>query len=436
MCEVTMKNKKILQNLFEIAVNESLPSVCMPKHLKNIDASYGLCVIGAGKAAVDMAKTIHQFFGEKCYGKIVTRHGYTTDTAIGRIDILTAGHPIPDQGSVNAGKEILALAHSVPKNVPVVFLISGGGSALLSLPREGVSFEDKMQLNKFLLASGASINEINCVRKQLSRVKGGKLAQAVKGDFYTLIISDVVGDDPSIIASGPTVKNLGTGAQALNVLTQYNWQPIDSIKQALLAEDITENKNVSVTSSTVDLTSSSTSMNNLTIMANARQSIDKVITSIDTSKWHVNVLNYDEEGDANKVAKQHAAIALKILKTKVPTLLISGGELTVTLGRNAGQGGPNQQYMLALAIALQGTKGISALACDTDGIDGNEDVAGAFIDETTLIRAKAKGLIAEDCLVNNDSFNFFGPLDDLIITGPTHTNVNDFRAILIDPNFS
>jgi len=421
-----MKPKKFLQNLYEIAVNESLPSVCMPKHLKEIDASNGICVIGAGKAAVDMANTIYQYFGDKCYGAVVTRHSYTTESAIGRINILTAGHPIPDEGSVNAGKEILALAQSVPEDIPVVFLISGGGSALLSLPIEGVSFAEKMELNKFLLGSGASIDEINCVRKQLSRIKGGKLAQAIKGEFHTLIISDVVGDDPSIIASGPTVEDSSTGIQALNILTKYNWQVVPAIAEALLSVD----------NANTERPQSAKHSNNLTIMANARQSIDKAITTLDTDKWQVRVLNYDEEGDANQVAEKHAAIALETLQSKVPTLLLSGGELTVKLNNMSGQGGPNQQYMLALAIALKGTKGIAALACDTDGIDGNEDVAGAFIDESTLARAEAKALNAHDFLAKNDSFNFFGPIDDLIITGPTHTNVNDFRVIMIDPSLS
>lgn len=421
-----MKSKKFLQNLFEIAVNESLPSVCMPKHLENIDASKGLCVIGAGKAAVDMANTMHQFFGDKCYGTVVTRHGYTTKSTIGRIKILTAGHPIPDEGSANAGKEILTLAKSVPENVPVVFLISGGGSALLSLPIEGVSFEEKMQLNKFLLGSGASIDEINCVRKQLSQIKGGRLAQAIKGDFYTLIISDVVGDDPATIASGPTVIDHTTPEQALTILTKYGWTRVPAIEQALLAGHKSAANNVP----------SSDVIKNFTIMANARQSIDKAISTVDKSKWHVEVLNYDEVGDANKVAEQHAAIALRALKTNKPTLLFSGGELTVTLADASGQGGPNQQYMLALAIALKGEKGIVSLACDTDGIDGSEDVAGAYIDSSTLTRAEHIGLCAEDYLATNNCFNFFQPIDDLIITGPTHTNVNDFRVIMIDPSLS
>jgi glycerate 2-kinase len=426
MCVLIMKSKKFLQNLFEIAVNESLASVCMPKHLATIDASNGLCVIGAGKAAVDMAKTIENYFGDKCYGAVVTRHGYTTENNIGAIKILAAGHPIPDKGSLAAGEEILALAKNTPTNVPVVFLISGGGSALLSLPIDGVTFEEKMLLNQFLLASGASIDEINTVRKQLSQVKGGKLAQAIKGEFYTLIISDVVGDNPEIIASGPTVEDSGTASQALAILANYHWQAITSIEQILQAQ---EKKQSSLKKLAVQ-------PKNVTIMANARQSIDKVISTIDSSKWHTQVLNYDEVGDANIIAQKHADIALNTLKNDKPTLLFSGGELTVTLAKNPGQGGPNQQYMLALAIALKGIKGIVALACDTDGIDGSKDVAGAYVDTTTLSRAQTLGLSPEDHLKRNDCFNFFNPLDDLIITGPTHTNVNDFRVIMIDPSES
>lgn len=417
------KSKTFLQNLFHIAVNESLPSVCMPKYLSNIDASNGLCVIGAGKASIDMAKTIYAYFGDKCYGTVVTRHGYTTEKNIGTIKVLTAGHPIPDKGSQAAGKEILALAKSTPKDVPVVFLISGGGSALLTLPIDAVTFDEKMRLNKFLLGCGASIDEINGVRQQLSKVKGGKLRQAVKGKSYSLIISDVVGDDPKIIASGPTVDNLLTGQQALSTLVKYDWQPIPAIEKALRQNDVNK-------SSTNE---SAANLHQLSIMANARQSIDKAIDSVDQSQWQINVINYDEVGDANIVAQQHAKLALIAKKAGKKTLLFSGGELTVTLAENAGQGGPNQQYMLALAIALNGEKGISALACDTDGIDGSKDVAGAYIDETTLIRARAKALQPEQLLAQNDCYNFFKPIDDLIITGPTHTNVNDFRVIMIDP---
>ncbi|MBA6295703.1 glycerate kinase [Colwellia sp. MB02u-9] len=419
-----MNSSKIfLQDLFIIAVNESLPSVCMPKYLSDIDASKGLCVIGAGKASVDMAKTMYEYFGDKCYGTVVTRHGYTTEKNIGTIKILTAGHPIPDKDSQAAGKEILALAQNTPEDIPVIFLISGGGSALMSLPIDEVTFDEKMQLNKFLLGCGASIDEINGVRQQLSKVKGGKLLQAIKGKSHTLIISDVVGDDPKIIASGPTVENSTTGAQALSTLVKYGWQPISSVEKALLQTNTNKVKNIDTQAN----------RHKLSIMANARQSIDKVIASIDLSKWQIHVINYDEVGDANEVAKQHAALALAAYESGQKTLLFSGGELTVTLAKNAGQGGPNQQYMLALAIALNGAKGICALACDTDGIDGSEDIAGAYIDETTLARAQEKALQPEQFLASNDSYNFFKPLNDLIITGPTHTNVNDFRAIMIDP---
>ncbi|MFT7005807.1 MAG: glycerate 2-kinase [Colwellia sp.] len=416
-------SKTFLQDMFHIAVNESLPSVCMPKYLSDIDASNGLCVIGAGKASVDMAKTIYEYFGEKCYGTVVTRHGYTTEKNIGTIKILTAGHPIPDSDSQAAGKEILALAQNTPKDIPVVFLISGGGSALLSLPIDEVTFAEKMQLNKFLLGCGASINEINGVRQQLSKVKGGKLRQAIKGDSYTLIISDVVGDDPKIIASGPTVENSATGEQALSTLVKYGWQPIPSVEKALQQNEANKVSNIDT----------SDHKHKLTIMANARQSIDKVIDSIDQSSWKINVINYDEVGDANEVARQHAALALAAYESGQKTLLFSGGELTVTLAENAGQGGPNQQYMLALAIALNGAKNICALACDTDGIDGSDDIAGAYIDEFTLVRAHKKGLQPELFLMKNDCYNFFKPLNDLIITGPTHTNVNDFRVIMIAP---
>lgn len=417
------QSKTFLQQFFNSAVNESLPSVCMPKYLSAIDACNGLCVIGAGKASVDMAKTMNKYFGDKCYGMVVTRHGYTTEKRIGNIEILAAGHPIPDNASQAAALKILTLAQNTPENVPVVFLISGGGSALLSLPVDGVRFEEKMQLNKFLLASGASIDEINGVRQQLSKVKGGKLRQAIKGNSITLVISDVVGDDPKIIASGPTVGNIATEKEALSTLIKYGWQPIASVEKALSKHSVLNTQN-----------NDSTHSHQLMLIANAHHSINKAISLVDTSIWHVEVINYDEIGDANEVAKKHASLALTAYQTGKKTLFFSGGELTVTLAQSSGEGGPNQQYMLALAIALNGAKGICALACDTDGIDGNKDIAGAFIDESTLVRGAELGLEPTSYLAKNDCYNFFKPLNDLIITGPTHTNVNDFRVILIDPS--
>ncbi|MCG7532130.1 glycerate kinase [Psychrobium sp. MM17-31] len=414
-----MNNKQFLQQLFQVAVDASMPSSCMQEYLKDIDNGQQVCIIGAGKASFEMAKVAEQHFDKRCFGAIVCRHGYTEQTSIGRIDVLFGGHPIPDSGSHHAASKILELVQSVDASIPVIVLISGGGSALLSSPIDGVTFAQKMQLNKFLLASGASIDEINCVRTHLSRIKGGKLAQAINGRSHTLIISDVVGDDPQVIASGPTVKNHTSAQQALAILAKYHWQGDSAIVKALA--DAPQQQDWDDT------------RHQLSIIANAQQSIDKAIATIDQSQWQVEILNYNETGDATQVAQQHAKLAIAAKGQGKATLLLSGGELTVTLCDEPGHGGPNQEYLLALAIALNGESGISALACDTDGVDGSLDVAGAFINDTTLVRAQQLTLDANQTLASNSSHHFFQQLNDLIITGPTHTNVNDFRVIMIEP---
>lgn len=411
--------KSYLVKLFNVAVNEAKPSVCMPKHLKDIDAKNGLCILGAGKAAVQMAEVINQYFPNKCTGAIVTRHGYCDKSNIGNITVLKASHPIPDEGSLAAGKTILSIAQQNPTHIPVIFLISGGGSALLCLPIKGLDFDEKRNINAFLLNSGATINEINMVRKQLSQIKGSKLAKAVQGDYKTLIISDVVGDDPSLIASGPTVNDNSTAKQAIAVLRKYRWENMQLIENLLKDTDAP----IAINNDT----------QNIVMMANAELSIDKAVQTAKSDGWATDVLSYSQEGEARIIAKKHAKLAINALTEGRKMILFSGGELTVTLSDTPGFGGPNQEYLLALAIELNGIKGISALACDTDGVDGNKDVAGAFIDHTTIQRAKEKLIKPELYLSNNESYLFFEKLSDLIQTGPTHTNVNDFRAIMINP---
>ena len=411
--------KTYLKSLFEIAVKQALPETCLPPYLDNIDVTDEVCVLGAGKAALQMAKVAEHRFGDKCYGAVVTRYGYSRVTNIGRLKVLQASHPLPDQGSVDAAYELLKLAKAVPADVPVLFLISGGGSALMCLPIEGLDLDEKIRVNKFLLASGASIHEINTVRKHLSQVKGGKLAQAVSGEFETFVISDVVGDDPGIIASGPTVAGHSTPTQAIEILERYDYPQLYKLRNLLLSQknDIKPLESKSVT-----------------IIANAKRSIDKAIEFAKKDGWSTEVLSYEQEGEAKLVARQHAARAIKAVKEGRRVLLFSGGELTVTLNNSAGSGGPNQEYLLALAIELQGQRGVCALACDTDGVDGNKDVAGGFIDSSTLRRAEALSLDPIDMLKNNQSFDFFNALKDLIVTGPTHTNVNDFRVLMVSPS--
>lgn len=409
----------LLVDLFNVAVQQALPHNCMKSHLAQIDASKGLCVLGAGKASVQMAQVVEQCFGEKCYGKIVTRHGYTDQKSIGNIQVLSAGHPIPDQHSALAAEAILQEAQNTPADIPVLFLISGGGSALMSMAIAGLSFEQKIEINKFLLASGACIDEINLVRKALSAIKGGKLAQVIKGEHHTLVISDVVGDQAEIIASGPTIAHEIDTRSVMAVMEKYAWPDLAKIETVLSALPTQSN--------------TTNAKDSFVLIANAKQSIDAAAYIAEQKGLNVEIINYEQQGDATEVANEHAKLVFEKVKSGTSCLLLSGGELTVKLNNPNGAGGPNQEYMLALAIALKGQENVYALACDTDGVDGNRDVAGAMISPDTLIRAKALGLDPKSLLQNNLTHDFFDQLNDLVITGPTHTNVNDFRAILITP---
>ena len=409
--------KSFLIDLFTTAVNACKPSACMSKYLENIDASKGLCVVGAGKAAAEMAAEVNRFYGDKCFGAVVTRYGYESSGDTGRIKVLSANHPTPDDNSLAAGKELLELVKNNPADIPILFIISGGGSSLMCLPVDDVPFSQKQKLNQFLLRSGASVDEINVVRKQLSLVKGGKLAQAAKSDYVTLIISDVVGDKPSDIASGPTISDGSTKADALAILQKYNWPVIAEVEAHLLKP---EQERVADT------------VGEYFIVANAQHAIDSAISVAQHQGWETQVLGYDIQGEAKEVAKQHAAIALDQKAQGKRVMLFSGGELTVTVADIYGDGGPNQEYLMALAEALNGEAGIYALACDTDGVDGSKDVAGAYINSTTVTRAQSAGESLQAQLEGHNSHQFFKAIDDLIITGPTNTNVNDFRVIVIE----
>lgn len=406
--------KDILTHLFKEAVAISQPKNCMPSYLESFDKNSPICILGAGKAAADMAAVAYNYFGDNCYGTVVTRYGYESESETGRIKVLSAAHPVPDEKSMLGGQELLNTAASTPSNIPVLFLISGGGSALAVLPPEGISLLEKIAVNQFLLRSGAAIEEMNTVRKHLSLIKGGRLAVACKSKTTSLVISDVVGDDPAFIASGMTINDDTTPLDALNILNKYHWQPINSIEKYLLS-----NQKVPKIE------------NDFKIIANANVAIDKAIQFSQELGWDTEVLSYTETGEATELAKRHAEIALSYKNQGKKVLLFSGGELTVSLGDSAGQGGPNQEYLMALASELKGEKGISALAADTDGVDGSVDVAGGYIDEHTLSKAKDKGIDIKVLLENHDSFYFFDQIKDHIIVGPTRTNVNDFRVIQV-----
>ena len=412
-------HKPFLTQLYQQAVAVSQPAQCLPGYLRQFPADQPICILGAGKAAADMAAVAYAYFDEHCFGAVVTRYGYETLSPTGAIEVLSAAHPVPDHKSLQAGQRLLEVAGSVPEQVPVLCLISGGGSALASVPASGISLDEKIAIHQFLLRSGAAIEEMNTVRKHLSAIKGGRLAAACKGPVTSLVISDVVGDDPSFIASGLTVQDNSQAADALAILQKYHWQPIASIEQHLSQHPAVPRV-----------------QSDYQIIANANQAIDAAKNLAEQQGWQTHVLSYTETGEAADVAKLHADIAKAYAKQGQPTLLFSGGELTVTLGKATGEGGPNQEYLMSLALALNGETGICALAADTDGVDGSQDVAGGFIDEHTLAKAKQTGLNVDALAANHDSYRFFDALDQHIKVGPTGTNVNDFRVLMVQAKSS
>jgi glycerate 2-kinase len=422
--------RETLSTLFQAAYRTAHPSVCLPPYLPAVPKDGRIIIIGAGKGSAAMAVAAEEHYiatGEasKISGLISTRHGFGLPTKI--IEILEAGHPVPDANSIVGAERAIALAKSAGPNDLVLCLLSGGASAIWAAPVAGVSFEAKQALTKQLLKSGAPISEMNCVRKHLSEVKGGKLAAAVyPARLLTLAISDVPGDNPDEIGSGPTVADRSTLADARAVLAKWNIEPSPEIARALA-----DPANETLKAGDPKLANSS-----YKIVAAPRASIEAAAKIARDLGYRVVTLGDDLEGEARNVARKHAEMALEAKRKGEKIAIMSGGELTVTV-RGNGSGGPNQEYALGLAIALGGTPGISGLAGDTDGIDGGGghagDPAGAMVFTDTLQRAAAANLNAAKFLENNDSTGFFRPLGDLILCGPTQTNVNDFRVILVDP---
>lgn len=378
-------------------------------------------VLGAGKASARMAEAVEAEWGP-CEGLVITRYGYARPCR--GIEIVEAAHPVPDAAGEAATARMLALAESLGKDDVVLALISGGASALLVAPVAGVTLAEKQAVNAALLASGAPIDKMNTLRKHLSRVKGGQLAAAAyPARMLTLIISDVPGDDMAFIGSGPTVGDASTSADAAAILHRWNLDVAPSVTQALARG-----------SSVVPPGDVRLSKVENRIYAAPAQSLQAAAELAHAMGCEVRLLGDALEGEARDVAKAQAALALGLQKKRKPgappLLLLSGGELTVTR-RGKGIGGPNAEFCLALAIALNGAPGIHAIACDTDGVDGAAEVAGAVISPETLMKARQAGRDPADALANNDAHRFFGAIGDQVITGPTLTNVNDFRAIWI-----
>ncbi len=392
-------------------------------------------VVGAGKASAAMARAFEEAWpgppGELLGGVVVTRYGHAV--RCDRIRVVEAGHPVPDEEGERAARHILDLAHALGPEDQLVCLVSGGGSALLTLPAPGLTLADKQAVTRVLLRCGATIGEINTVRKHLSAIKGGRLAAAAApACVVTLAISDVPGDDPAVIASGPTVPDPTSVADARAVLAKYRIEEPRAVVAHLAAgaEETPKPGDPIFRRSRFALIASPQQA----LAAAAEAALARRVTPI--------VLSDRIEGEARDVAAVHAAIALQVSAGQFrvgraivapPAVLLSGGETTVTV-RGRGRGGRNSEFLLALAAALDGAPGIAALACDTDGIDGTEDNAGAIVYPDTIARAVSRGIAIKEALAQNDGYGFFAATGDLVVTGPSLTNVNDFRAILVLAN--
>jgi glycerate 2-kinase len=424
-------NRDALTKIYEAAVNRALPAETLNPRLKKIQPAGKLLVFAAGKGAGSMAKAVEDFYlGQKILdaarikGIAVARPGYTKP--LKHFEMVEAAHPVPDEKGIAATERTLALAATATKDDIALVLMSGGASANWIAPVAGISLDDKRELTRALLRSGANIVEMNCVRKHLSRIKGGRLAAALApARVITLAISDVPGDDPSVIGSGPTVPDVTTLADARQVLDQYKITPPASIVSAL-------NDPENESPKPGDKIFANTSFE---IVATPKASLEAAAEAAKQLGYEPVLLGADLEGEARDVAREHAALALKLKQEGRKAAILSGGELTVTI-TGKGRGGPNQEYALALAIALNGETGICAVAGDTDGTDGGagrtDDPAGAFIGELTIPRARKLSLDPAGILRENNSTHFFERLGDLLNPGPTFTNVNDLRAILVD----
>lgn len=423
--------RKLLREIFDAAVARAHAARVLASHLPPPPAGRMIC-LAAGKAAGAMAEAAERHYldqlqmqPERLVGIATTRHGHGVPTR--RIRVVEAGHPVPDQAGLQAADDTLRLAAAATKDDLVLALLSGGGSANWIAPADGITFAQKQDITRQLLRSGAPISAVNTVRKHLSRIKGGRLARAASpARIVTLAISDVPHDDPAVIASGPTVPDASTLADARAIVAQYGLKLDDAVRRAL-----DDPANESCKPGDVAFVHAS-----FALIARPRDALDVAIATAKAAGYATVDLGSDVEGEAREVAAAHAALAREALAAGRRTAILSGGELTVTI-RGKGRGGPNQEYALALLEALGPIDSIAALAADTDGADGGagsaSDPAGAFVDAETAARAQAAGIRPADFLANNDATGFFEKTGDLLVTGPTLTNVNDVRVLLVDP---
>ncbi len=439
IASVSTQPRQFLEYLYQAAVTRALPLENTARYLPKPptpESGGRTIVIGAGKAGGSMAQAVEALWPADAplEGLVVTRYHHIPPRPAGlkpRIELVEAAHPVPDAAGLAAAQRILAMTRGLTKNDLVLCLISGGGSALLTLPADGLTLEEKQQINKALLNSGANISEMNCVRKHLSRIKGGRLAAAcAPARVVTLTISDVPGDDPSIIASGPTVPDASSCAEAVAILLRYGIDVPGAI-MSLLEQGALE---------TPKPGDAAFNGHEVHMIATPQQSLEAAAAAARAAGIEAHILSDEIEGESREVGKVHAALARAVAHRgqpfAKPCVILSGGETTVTVKKQAvgtprGRGGRAGEFCMGLALALQGQDKVWALAADTDGIDGMEDNAGAFVAPDTLQRALAAGLKVDQYLDRNDAYGYFSAIGDLVITGPTHTNVNDFRALLI-----
>ena len=416
----------LLRRLFDAAVASAQPARCIPPHMPSPDdlGTGRLIVIGAGKASAAMARAVEDHWQGPLSGLVVTRYGYAVPCE--RIEITEAAHPVPDAAGLAAAQRMLRLVQGLTPQDLVLCLISGGGSSLLPLPAPGLTLDHKQEVNRELLKSGATISEMNCVRRHLSAIKGGRLAAACHpARVVTLLLSDVPGDDPIDIASGPTVADPTTCEDALAIIRRYGIQVPPAVRDVLES-----GRGESIKPGDPRLARAAVRM-----IATPQMALEAAAAVAREAGYTPCILGDALEGEARDVGKVLAGIALQVAKRNqpipAPCVLLSGGETTVTV-RGNGRGGRNVECLLSIGIALNGHPGIHALAGDTDGVDGQEEIAGAYVGPDSLARAWALGIKPRDSLANNDGHGFFEALGDSVITGPTLTNVNDFRALLVE----
>ncbi|MDK1386050.1 glycerate kinase [Sinorhizobium sp. 8-89] len=414
--------RTFLEMLFTSAVAAADPARVIASNLPGKPKGRTV-VVGAGKGAAQMARAFEKLWDGPLGGAVVTRYGFGVHCE--RIEVLEAAHPVPDESGLHASKRLLADVEGLTKEDLVVALVCGGGSALLPSPPSGLSLQDEIAVNRALLASGAPISAMNCVRKHVSTIKGGRLAAAAyPAKVVSLVVSDIPGDDPALVASGPTIADEGTRDDALNVIERYGLSLPEKVMQ-WLATDAADAPKPS---------DPKFARNEVRLIASATVSLEAAAARAREAGIEAIILSDAIEGEAREVGRVHAAIAREVAQRgrpfSKPVVVLSGGETTVTI-KGQGRGGRNSEFLLSLALAIDGVQGVSALAADTDGIDGSEDNAGAFADSTTIARLRGQRLDPAALLQRNDSWTAFDALGDIFKPGPTGTNVNDFRAILV-----